>query len=409
MRKIPKLVSPKFTDREFAIADFSKYEKTAFSSGEKGLKNGVTLQSIGNADGVNARRVYSVGDCVYAYCVDNSIKVYASGEWQTLTNSAVEPYVIPFKKDGEDCALIAGDNAVIRYGDGRVEQTQAPSGSCAVVYKDMLFVSNANRLSFSKLFDYQDFSNGIENAGFVKTDAYYGEILALIPTENSLVIVCERAIYHLYPIGERENYSLVKQDVALKAQRYSVKNAGDKTYIMSNGSLCKYQGGKLSKVDCGLDFSKYAFNGNAGVDGNLYYATFVGTDNAQVLFVYDGVTCEQVLINAQNVNLADGGYLLQDGVKRLIKDSERSLSWESSALDLGTPKIKTLTAIAVKSNTSVNVKVKCSYGSVDLKFNKGFNQIKTYLTDNAFTLNLTAENGREGVELIKLTYRLQEN
>ncbi len=410
MRRIPKIKEPKHVDRTFVIKDFSKYSFGDEYVADGALKQTVGLSYLGQLpSGVELLKAYFVRGSLYGYFSDSIVRVFKSGSWRVLLVSNLTPYIIPFKKDGKECTLIKGSSAFIRYDDDVIEVVQMPYGDSAVIYKGMLFVAKDNKLTYSKLFNYQDFTEGLQKSGFVTTDMNFGKIIALIPTESSLIIICERAIYHLYAVGQRENYSLVKQDVALKAEAGSVQNAGDKTYLISDGFLCKYQGGKLSKVDCGLDFLEFNFSGQSGVDANTYYATFTGATNNNYILVYNDITGEQNLIKTKNTILSDGGYSLgSEGVKKITKASVESGVWQSVKLDFGYPNIKSLTAVAIKSNSDIAVKIDCSYASEEFEFKKGYNQIKTHFTDKSFKLTITAQAEGLDVERIKFTYRLQE-
>ncbi len=414
MRRLPKLTKPKHIDREFTIKDFQNFSEK--SDGLKATDNGLATAKlpieIGNFSSEEIKRLYCVRNRLYAYLATGSLVGYVNGEWVEITTSAKEPYVVSYEKDGEDCTLIVGDSSLIVYDDQTTAYEQAIYGTRAVIYKGMMFVANGNELSFSKLFSYHDFSIGLTNAGFITTDKDYGEIIGLIPTKETLIIICQNAIYNLYPVGNRENYSLVKQDVALKAVKNSVQSAGNLTYLFSDEVFCKYQGGKLSKVECKLDFNEYDFDGQSGVDGNTYFATLINKlTGEKYLYTFNGVSGEENLIKTQNVSLADNGYFIEgQSVKKFDVQNQEGFNgeWRSVDLDFGSPKLKTLVEIAVRSHAPIDLEIKTSYASFNYKFDVGYNEFKTNLSDKSFKIKVNTQTFGASVELIKFTYRLQE-
>ncbi len=406
MRRIPKLTNPNHTDKTFVIDDFTKFVR---ATGGELTTSGCAVDVLAAVNGV--KRYYFVREGHYAYLTNNKVVKYYNGSWREILSTTAEPYIIPFKENGVECTLVVGDSAIIIYDDNQIETLSLPYGKIAVIYKEMLFVAKDNKVLFSKLLDFQNFTGGLDNSGFVITDKDYGDIIALVPTKTVLIIVCERAVYYFSPIGERYNYSLVKQDIALRARDKSVQNAGDKTYVFSEKALCKLQGGNLTKVNCDLDGLNYDFDGQSGVDGNTYYATLRDNSGEKYLFVFNQVTGSQSLIKANSLLLADGGYFLEnDKIKRLAERLEAAeiAEWESLEVDFDLPNVKTLVGVAVKCNSPLTLELECSFGKQTLSFEKGFNMIKTNLTDKTFKLKRTASSLNASIERIRFNYRLQE-
>ncbi len=414
MRKLHKLTNPNHVDRVFTLKDFAKYTQSSqgLVASDKGLaviETGVAKEVV-SANGLDVRRFYQVRDCFYAYLEGGSVVRYDGHEWIEIMVSEAEPYIIPFKVSGEQTTLIVGDSACTVDDDGQINLATAPYGNCATIYNDMLFVATDNVVRFSKLFDYQDFSSGIDNSGYVCTDENYGEVLALIPRKNELVVVCQRAIYYLITANERQNYSLVKQDVAIKARKGSVKNAGDVVYLFNDNALCKYKNGILTKVNCNLS-ADYKFNGQSGVDNNTYYAGLTDGEENVYLLAYNGITGSASITQVQSLLISDGGYFIEgDSVKELTQNTVTAseFSWQSIELDFDSSRIKSLVGIEVRTSVPVELELKYSYGKQRHRFVKGLSLLKTHVADNKFYIKLNFDSSNVNVEYVRFIYRLQE-
>ncbi len=430
MRKIPKLNYPSYKTKEYTLkglGDFvvspeSVFEGDTVVNGEE-LKVNATTTSVLNYALDEIKRYYYVRGEHYVYFANNVLKKYFNENWVTICTTETEPCIIPFKDEGQECTLIIGDSAIVICDDGETFTASLPYGNVATLYKEMLFVANGNTLYFSKLHDYKDFTSGLYNSGYITVNADYGEIIALAPTKNALLVVCERAIYNFYAVGDREDYSLVKQDVSIKAKRKSVQRFGDSLYLFSENTLCKYQNGKLTKIKCGLDYGNYLFNAQSGIDGNAYYVALSDSSLNNYLYSYNYITGVELLANVSDIYLSDGGYFAEEySVKKLSPNGAISLSvdgsnsynlrsiveWQSVDLDFGSPLVKSLLGVAVKSKKGLSLKLEYSYGSQTLNFEKGSNLIKMHIIDKSFNVQLINPSLDAGVERIKFIYRLQE-
>ncbi len=412
MRKIPKLSPCDYIDRKFVIKDFGDY--TLNSTNVDLSKKGITAlktysrQPAITAYGLRIKRLYRVKERFYAHLQSGTVYFQDGTGWRYLLTTSLEPYIIPINIDGNEYTLIVGDQAYLVDSNGALTNTAIPYGDCAVVYKDMLFIAKDNTILFSKLNDYDNFADGLENSGFIKTDVNYGQILELIPTKSALIVVCEKAICKLVAVGQRENYSLIKEDVKVSVKKGSVQAVGGEIYLVTANLLCKYKNGSLIKVEGAPN--EYSYLSQSCTRDNDYY-TLVEKDGNSYIFIVNAITGQASLFTTTTSLLCEGGYFIDGDYVvsfSLLPAVQSDLAWESVALDFDSPLIKSLVGIEIRCSVPVNLEIEYSYGKQSFYFASGLSLIKTHIVDKSFKVKLSLTSQERGVEKIKFIYRLQE-
>ncbi len=413
MRRLPKLIEPSHIEKKFVIKDFSKYteqsEGVSFSGEGLTCKKTYPVQSVVSFNEGQASKLYKVNGKLFAYLTDGRILLSNGCSWQQIGASSVEPAIISLEIEGSLKTLLICDGCYFVDNAGNLQAVNLPYGKCAVAYKNMLFIANGNNIAFSRVGAFTDFTSGLDSSGFISTDIESGEVLALFPTKSYLVVVCERAIYHLKPVGERADYQLIKQDVALNVKRNSPQAVGDDIYLFDGNAFCRYNNNAFYKIDCAIN-GKYTFDGQSCVYGNFYYSTIIDLAGNSYLYAYNGVTGEEIIMEGEVVLGDDGLFVAGGSVKRFSSSPAQSqeIRWESVELDFDSPLRKTLLGVEVRASAPVAIRLSCAYANKTLEFASGLNLIKTNLTDKAFKINVHSSGRDAKVHEIRFNYRLQE-
>lgn len=420
MKKVGKIIEPKYVEREYTINNFienTSDSQNLFVSKDK-LQTWAYYKNtdIYRPGSTQILKITVIDGKIYAYCDDFSFYSREQSGWVKLADCDKEPIIIKSKIDGQDYLVLSAkenENCVLITQTGEIISSSIPSGKAMVNYKGMLFVANQNTLKFSALLNEDDFNLSAYAGGQLKTDSCDGDILELIPEQDALVIVCQKAIYRLVAVGERQDYKLERENLEVYVLEGTVKKYLDGIYFSNGQKIFKYTKGHVVKVKIGIDISKYRFiKGVSIVDNVICFCLREKSVNSQRILVIDPIENKQSIMPAYLPILGDDGYFFEiNKLKKIeIDGSEKSsFVWESKVLDFGTNLKKALLRVSVDCSVPVKLSVQSNYSTTILEFDEGCTFQRVNLPGFSYKISLSGKSAYASVSSIRLVYRIKED
>lgn len=419
MRRIGKLIEPKYLEKEYAINNFveSMEESQNLLVSKDKLKTWAYYKDteIYRPGSTKILKIMVIDDKIYVYCDDLSLYRREQSGWVKLIDCDFEPVLVKSKIDGQDCVILSAkenENCFIINSSGQLVSSKIPCGKAITNYKGMLFVANQNTLKFSALLNEDDFNLSAYAGGQLKTHSCDGDILELIPEQDALVIVCQKAIYRLVAVGERQDYKLERENAEIFVLDGTVKKFLDGIYFSNGKKIFKYSKGQITNLKIDLDISKYYFiKGVSVVDDVICFCLRDKKINSQKILVIDPCDNKQSILPAYLPVLGDNGYFFEINKLKTIQidGSENcSFKWDSKVLDLGTNLKKALLGVSVDSNVPVKLTIQSNYSTTILEFNQGHQIQRVNLPGFSYKISVSGNSAHAVVSSIKLVYRIKE-
>ena len=417
MRKKSVLTFPQYEQREYSLTKFK--DKTATAENicvlDDSLETWAYYQDTGiyRPDNAYIQKIIVIDGKIYAYCDDSGLYRRNSTSWEKIFNCLKEPAIEKTQIDGKDYLVFAiADTCRLMNSAGVVSQSNIPYGKVLKNYKGMLFIANGNQLKFSALLDKDNFNMSEYAGGMLETNVNDGNIIELVPEQDALVIFCQKAIYRLTAVGERQDYKLIREDFQINVLQGTIKKFGDGIYFSNGDSLFKYTKGNISQAKTSQGLSKYSFLSGVGVvDNAIYFCIREKNKNSQKILVLDAEGKRQTILPLYMPLLSDDGYFFEiNQIKKVVVDGgvRRAFKWESKVLDLGTSLKKSLLRVSVDTTEPIKVSVIGNYSTKILEFNAGQSQQKINLPGYAYKIMVSGLGSNVSVNSIKLIYRVKE-
>ena len=413
--RIKSLTKPKFRTYTFSLdkkGDLSAHNfNLIMTDGE--IRSGAMVKKIDipYPESLSIKKIFHVGERYFLQTKTNELYMLNGQVWENIAQVGDNLYITECSVGGSSLIAIGFDDGGFFIDQtGSILQADLPNGDCSVFYAGMLFVAKGNLLNFSKLLCVEDFSLGLNNGGFVKTEVNDGNILALVPMENCLVVFCEKGVYELTAVGERTDYKLIRQNVSISAEQGSVGYLGDKIFFINNGKLCYFKSGVVNSVDCDV-FEDFYFDGQSTVSGGVYIAKIKGISNrVKKLLYFDTNGFESSIIDLNVSQTASEGILLS-GTQFFGVSEKHNLNndffWESKLLDLGFSEKKDLLYFGAYSDGEVKVSITGDTIKKTFELKKGYNERLLNIPSYGFTLSFFASGNFFKVKDIKIKYRIR--
>lgn len=194
---------------------------------------------------------------VYWYEIEstNNLKRTYLGQ----VNKAERYYVTECRDSENSYIFISTARAIYKIVEGTdgIEELQdVPSGVVAG-HKNRLFVANGTSLKFSQLREYENFEiteeDVINTAGEINITNAKGNIVAMIPYDDKLIIFCDRSWHILYgdsPNSEVNQFSLVDTDDQIGCISSETVTICNRLlhWIDYNFTIYQYDGSSITKV-----------------------------------------------------------------------------------------------------------------------------------------------------------------
>jgi len=405
MRRISKLNVPNYSEKTITISDFSSITKSAYNvtPTDNGLKQeSLTAEKVFDAPPSKPIKLYYVNDTLFAYCENNILYYRSNGSWLQVIDFIQVPSLYRINVNGEWKTLMVTLNERLIFNGDSTERVNVPYGVTYETFKYRLFVASDNSLSFSSVGNTLDFGTRVIN-----TDQAYGKIIGLFAQKTRLVVVCEKAIYHLLANNSTSGFSLVKQDLDVDLIKGKITMLDGNLYFINRGEFCVYDGTDVKKVQTQNDLSGYSFEGEINCLVGAVYVV-CGNSKEKKLFVLDTINGSDKFLPFNSL-ITNGGYIAnEDGVYKLTHQTESVQAfWESVLLDLSSPYKKALTKFSIRANGQVEGEVIGAYQTKKFRFDCG----------GALTLNMPSYaykvvlklGANTTVQNIKFVYRIKEN
>lgn len=254
----------------------------------------------------SAGSVYSAvsipGYC-YLYDLENSVSYYADEDLNDL--------VLYRPKEGGTALYGASNGKLFRFGQAPAgEQVAAFGGSVLGVYHERLFLASGENLRYSLPLDPSVWEGN--GAGSIDLAGEGGDVIALIPFDETLLIFREHEILSLTAKAEDFNFSIVHLDFQGDIVRGSVQNVGPCILFCTQRGVWRYRG---SRPELMLEEPYGAAplkNGTAGVYGGRYFLPVALREGGNAVLVYEPEKGECHLIRSSAVRIAgckDGLFL----------------------------------------------------------------------------------------------------
>jgi len=406
MKRISNLSIPNYTEKIVSISDFSSITKCAYNviPTEKGLiSENLTAEKIYDLPLDKIKKIYYVDNNLFAYCENQELYCCVDGNWSMISYAPTPPIIERVYVNGVWKILIATQNEQTIYNGVTLESVSIPYSSVYETYKYRLFAGRDNAISYSSLANALEFGEGKIN-----TDALYGEIIGLFAQKDKLIVLCERAIYHLIVSDGTSGFSLVKQDLDVELTKNLITALDGNIYFINRGEFCVYDGYSGKKVQTKKDLIGYSFEGKLSSSVGLVYVVCSKNLGQKKLLVLDTINgCDTFM--AFNGEVTNGGHVVGvDGIYKLKRQTlNEQAFWESVPLDLSSPYKKALTRFSIRANGFVKVGIIGAYSSKTFNLENG-GVVKLNMPSYAYRVWLNF-NTQTKIENIKLVYRIKEN
>ena len=211
MRRISNLTVPNYAEKTVTISDFSSITKGAYNvtPTDDGLKQErLTAEKVFDVPPSKLVKLYYVNNTLFAYCENNMLYYRSGGSWLQVIDFAQVPTLSKINVNGKWKTLISTEKERLIFNGVNIESVNVPYGDAYETFKYRLFIAKDNNLAISSVGNALGFGERVIN-----TDQAYGKIVGLFAQKTRLVVVCEKAIYHLLTNNSTSGFSLVKQDL----------------------------------------------------------------------------------------------------------------------------------------------------------------------------------------------------
>ena len=408
MRKKQYLVNPKVKIKEFKVNDFSNITDCAINVkiSDKLCSNDITLKFVCLFVDTMIKSYY-IGDRFFAYMKDNTIYEYKNKRMESVLKVSSQPLLIDILVNGiKEILVVEINGAYILKKDITFN---FPYGQCIAKHKGRLFVADGKNIYFSNQFNFTVYSTNIENQGFISVDDNAGKILDLIEYKDSLMVVCEKAIYKLRLIDQNFEFDKIELDY-VDILPNSAKKVGDKIYFISQNKLCEFDGS--SRIMLNGDFDRFlplAKEFATSVQG--LYSIKVAVNGRDVFLVYDTSTKEHYYVWTDGVgNMGENGYVFVEEFGTIYRinanTNNQTYEWQSKDIDFESLNKKALLELRLTVDQPMALYIQGDFGTKEIQLSEGVNIKKLNLTSRAFKMRIYQYANTLLVKDLSLKYKI---
>lgn len=406
--RLNELVVPKENEKVFKITDFE--EITDF------CLNVTCGQTIELQKHKVEKLSQGFSTCVATYFANNRIFFYSSDKYiyeykdyrnVKLDQCESQPILVPIIYEGKEEVLVV--NSLKAFVLGKSEREfSIPKGSCFASYDNRIFIAQGTSIYFGGKFDSENMSMDLLNIGSINTFSYDGDILALVPYEDNLVVFCKKAVYVLN-ISKSNDFTFTRcVETQLDIKERTVAKVKDEIFFVSNKKFCSYKEGKIKVIDVVLE--KYLSEGvlTASVYGEYYMLPFTML-NENYIFLFSVRTRKLHIINNIVGNFVGDKYLYETTTKRLHQITENmpiTGEWTSTTLDFGSHKKKVITEIGITSTTRAELYVFSETGYRYFSIEGGSCYKKINLTGANFYFSIIPGYKGASIKNLQIKYKI---
>ena len=407
---------------DYVVEDFSLIQKESQEvfvkkhCVERGL-NRHYIDTVPSLPGI-IKGAYSLDGNIYVYCDDGFIYKIENGnaiqvlevEWCGLP-----PRLFHVVYQGKVVLLVIKNTGECVLYDNEVLSTfTIENARFSLNFAGRLFVATDNKIYYSQLFDYVDFSSGLYGGGSISIDYYAGEILGLFKMDNKIIVVTTKKIYSIVCFGDNVQFKL-KEMASLEHDVLadSVKKLTKSIVFVSNNKVYSYANGSLSELSDTFDRLGYVSQGEFSSDRSRYYA-LVKKPDSQDRYVYsisvsDGYEC---------FSLSDAYLFLDEGVilsifancYSFVEDNganELTKKFKTIPIRFNTEKTKKIIEVELISKSSAKMIIESNGKVREYNVKEGYNAIKVLLTGQAFTFAFFSEDNEFKIKNMHCKYMIK--
>ena len=290
--------------------------------------------------------------------------------------------------------IINGDIAIIHTGQKKFEKVPLKHLiSKGLMHSGRLFGAHKTTVRWSGPGGFMDWEDGIGGSGYLELDTIRGAVHNMLVFNGKIVAVREFGLTIMSMYGSPENFSVEITDTDCDAiQRDSACVFDGKLYFYSATGLKCFDGSKITPIEAGLGVMQV---NNAVMWGSKYFLCGYNYDK-----MVDCIACVD-LTNGDNLIISE--YALRLYVKdnvRMFNDYEHknikaggNYSFESSCIDFGTDRPKTVTGIKVGGRAEISI----SNGKYTRRYSVNNDTVRPRMRGKNFVI--TAEGSGELKEI----------
>lgn len=285
---------------------------------------------------------YSYAAGQYFYCTDGELYVSDDGtRYSKLADTdGFAPFVIEYIDGGAvKVAVVTGDRAAI-YAEGAFTTQKLPHAlDCGAVHCGRLFGGMRFTVMWSGSGGLLDWKEGISKSGSVTLDPERGEILGIKVFAGKLVVVRQFGLTVLSMYGSPENFSVDITDTSCDAVlKNTAQVVGDRLIFCTRSGLKAFDGVRITPFAIRHPVTEPTCSATHA--GRYFVVCGEGIVSADA----DGESC---LTDERPGALfvKDGVFACNGGTVKRLTEGEGVYKFVTTAIDFGTARFKTLTAI----------------------------------------------------------------
>lgn len=226
--------------------------------------------------GATPAAAFAAGEGVAVYCAGGDVYFCsAAGVQKSGIHFARIPACARVYDGAEGLLLSDGDVCALLRGSG-LTASSAPAFCSAAFYGDRLWTASrgdAGELRYSAPADAYDFAAARGKGGGIDLPSAYGQIEALLPFGDALLIFRERGVQRLRARGDERDFDV--SDLFLCARIYgeTVADVGGKAVWLAEDGLHAYDGGERPFCAAGAEALRGIdqSGARAAAEGGLYF------------------------------------------------------------------------------------------------------------------------------------------
>lgn len=309
------------------------------------------------------------------------------------------PVALPYRSTaGEEWLVLAGEG-VVAYTGGGTKALSSHSAVAAAVHYERLFLADRNsRVYFSDALDLANWTQGVQEAGYVDLPSDYGEIRKAVSFDERLYLFRDYGVTELRAFGDNRNFKAVHRALPSgKVYPETIAVCGNALYFFSESGLYKSDGDKETRLFPALT---KAFDGAMqtearGAFGGGKYALSAKTAAGEGRILVADVGRESAYLLCDEAKVVCGGgeiRLQKDGLLYGLGDGTGKAEWQSGVIEALTGR-KFIRELRLYGSGALD----CVFSngreerSFSVLFRDGFARACPMMPGRNFTLEITGE------------------
>lgn len=398
--------------KEFSFKDlsaFTDYAESCFTGGGEiiaapSVKDTGTLKN-----GLRCIRIYDAGITVY-YCSDGKLYRKVNGEFKDYGVPAfnVPPDVFSVVYDGQKSVAAVFKTGAYLLND-RISFVSMVKGSAYAVHKGTLLIAKGKRIIVCGEAAYNGEEISLAAHTFLYPEGKYGAVLKFIEISGELFAICQRGAVKISVTGEDMGYAIENLPLPrFKCFSESVVSFNNEAYFLSVNGLFKFDKNRVRKVNSFFDKKMIEPCGEATLKDH-YYLIPVNVGGDRKIYCYNTVSGKDCFIKGEGLLVAGGATasFTTDKIGE-IGVFPCARVWKSVKTDFGYSGVKTLSAIRIKSDCDLTVKVEGDGVERTFTVKAGDGETPLSVRAEKFTITVTDSVGNPAnrISEISVKYRV---